>query len=74
MAAYLTSLIPELSSQIRRQILNVDTVLNLQTTFSRVLWISTATLVPVSDRSALAATRGRGMASGGRGGRADGGG
>ena len=69
-APYLSSLNPKLSSQIRRQILNVDTVLYLHTIFSKVLRIST-TPVPVSDWSVLATTCGRGMAK--EGGRTDGG-
>ena len=77
MAAYLSSLNLEISSQIRGQILDADTVPDLQTTFSGVLRISTATSVLVSDRSTMVATRGhgRGIArGGGHGGRADGGG
>lgn len=76
-AAYLSNLNLEFSLQIRRQILGVDTVPDLQTTFSRVLRISTATLAPMLDQSAMAASRsrGRGLAKGGgRGGHTDSGG
>ena len=56
---YLSSLNPDLCSQVRGHILCADSVLDLQTTFARVLRISTATPTPLSDQSAMAATRGR---------------
>ena len=63
-ATYLSNLNPKLSSLIRGQILDANTVRNLQTTFFKVLWISTTTPAPISDRSAITATCGRGRSSG----------
>ena len=64
--AYLSSLNLELSSQIRGQILGAVTLLDLQSTFSRVLRISTAMPTPVTDQSAMAASSSHDRGSVGR--------
>ena len=60
MVIYLFSLTPDLSSQIKGKILGANSVLDLQSTFARVLRISIATPSSVPNQSAMAATRGRG--------------
>ena len=59
-AVYLSILNLDLCSQIWGQTMGADSVLDLQTTFTKVLRISIATPAPVSDQTAMAATRGRG--------------
>lgn len=58
------------------QILGADSVSDLQTTFARILRISTTTPAPVVDQSAMASThgQGRGSSRGGGWGRANNGG
>ena len=63
-AAYLFDLSPELSSQVRGQILGADSILDLETTFSQVLRISMDTPIYTSDYSTMASTRGCGHSSG----------
>ena len=62
-AIFLTGLQSDLANQIIDQILGADSVPKLQSTFSRVLHVSTGSPASsvVSDRTAMAAsTRGRG--------------
>ena len=63
-ATYLLNLNPDLSFQIRRYVLGAEAISDLQSTFSRVLRISTVTLPSVADHSTMAAPASRGRARG----------
>ena len=65
-AAYLSGLTLDLSSQIRGQILGADSTPSLKSTFARILRVSTGVPTSNSNHSAMAATRSpsRGRSSG----------